>query len=242
MLVSASAPATDASRQEPCSGRGNLIVANRVVRLLVLPKSDPHRHYHRTQFAPAPIGVCRLPTGNPVLLDDALAASIPRGVPLNGQYVSWASRTLGGTGTWQYEQDLLNIATVTSAGTQLVHQFPLFYIDPRTFPQRQYDLGLVVDLVLAPDGSPGWIGCKRTRGEELHQGSRHRKGIYPIRGNPRGPSCQSGVVASVYILDPKAQFGYRKLDAGKGIDSRYLRLRGNVMTWLHDGQLRTAQL
>ncbi len=64
-------------------------------------------------------------------------------------------------------------------------------------------------------------------------------------------SATDGAIAWIYsngVTDPSATVnaddagGYRRLDTGTSIDPKSLRLSGGVVSWTHDGPMRSGAL
>lgn len=248
-LLGSAGPATIASARRSCATYGRTIVQDQRVRLFVLSRSELRKYdksaARNEEIPPAPIGVCPWPSGRPRVLYWAEVEYVPRGVPTAGRFAAWVSQSQGGTGAQQYVTYLLSVAAITPSREKLIAQVDLGpYYDPNTGYALAYDLGFAVDAVVSHDARFGWIGCTRTEGQPLYQDFARRKhdGVYPIRGNPRGPVCRPDATPAVYVPNRSARFGYQQIDRGAGINPTSLRLHGNAMTWLHDGQRRSFQL
>ncbi len=220
-----------------CETLGKTVMRTRLLRVLIRPNQDLPPFLQ-------PLAVCRRPAGRVQLLDDATGYGtqyVPRGYPINGENVVVAAR---GEQQLQVPGPNLDETRVGRVGEETVRVADLRVTS--AYGVKPYDIGAVVDVVVARDGSVGWIGCIRTRGRGLFRmllpgGQRHR---FRNVGNPRGPTCQEGAVRGVYVAKRKrsAFHAWIRVDSGVGVVVGSLRLADTTMTWTKDRQTRRAAL
>jgi len=108
---------------------------------------------------------------------------------------------------------------------------PLIYAQGNPLPKPQYSLmrasdGPVGSLRVTAAGALAWIECS-TAG--------------PGFGGPSPDCVRPGLMDTVELAVPPAVTP-RQLDAGRQIDPRSLRLRGNTLSWIHSGRRRSVRL
>jgi len=217
LLAVAGTPASEPKTTCRPSQTRTLLV-NKVTRVYQYKRDD-----HRTE-------ACAFSKGNAYFLDtpvDQYDAFDPPSMSLRGTLLGWAAEFCdlddGECST------VVNVDDVSDTQTAGAPPAPHRTVSAGAKHHRWVKVG---SLRVRPNGAVAWVACP------------HRDGPPPGQRfeATQAPNClRPGDRDIVFKLDSTSS-RRQVLDRGRGIDPSSLRLKGDRVSWLHGGKLRSAPL